>query len=459
MLLRKIATLAGMGAIVALSAGYVLETSALGPNDMENDAGSFALAPLSVGNPAAGLGIATAHPRLPEDGNRPISAARPFHRVVNVGDGDTLAKVLERAGVTRRDAQAAIAAFATQHNPRRIRKGQEITLNFAPHSPQDIEDAATAGAFIGFSLAPNYRQEIRINLDGSKNFTATKIEMRLLRQQVRAEGRIDSSLYIAGKKAKLPADTLAELIRAYSWDVDFQRDIRRGDTFRVMYEQVTNLDGQPVRGDTILYAVLTLSGKQRVIYRYDTDDTLTNYYDANGHSARKALMRTPIDGARLSSSFGRRRHPVLGYTKMHKGVDFAAPRGTPIFAAGDGTVTFAGRNGGYGNYVRIRHNDSYATAYAHMKNIGRGIRVGSRVNQGRVVGYVGSTGRSTGPHLHYEILRRGGQVNPLTVRMPSGRKLAGQELARFKKHRTAIDQRFALLPTARQLADATVTGR
>jgi murein DD-endopeptidase MepM/ murein hydrolase activator NlpD len=196
----------------------------------------------------------------------------------------------------------------------------------------------------------------------------------------------------------------------------------------------------------VLFASLTLSGKKKAIYRFKGDDGHTEYFDEEGRSAQKALMRTPIDGARLSSGFGQRRHPILGYNKMHRGVDFAAPSGTPIYAAGNGTIVYAGRKGGYGNYIRIRHNGNYDTAYAHMTGFARGMRVGRRVNQGQVIGYVGTTGRSTGPHLHYEVLRQGQQVNPMRIRMPSGRTLAGAEMKRFQGLRAALDQRYALLP-------------
>ncbi|MCH7814405.1 MAG: M23 family metallopeptidase, partial [Planctomycetes bacterium] len=176
------------------------------------------------------------------------------------------------------------------------------------------------------------------------------------------------------------------------------------------------------------------------------------YFDAKGRSARKALMRTPIDGARLSSVFGRRRHPILGYNKLHRGVDFAAPRGTPIYAAGNGVIVRAGRNGAYGKYVRIRHNARYATAYAHMSGFARGTRKGKRVTQGQVIGYVGTTGRSTGPHLHYEILAGGVRTNPMKLRMPSGRKLKGAELARFQQTRAGIERRYAELGAAKVVA-------
>jgi murein DD-endopeptidase MepM/ murein hydrolase activator NlpD len=178
-------------------------------------------------------------------------------------------------------------------------------------------------------------------------------------------------------------------------------------------------------------------------------DGAWDYFDDKGQSAKKALMRTPIDGARLSSSFGKRKHPVLGYTKMHKGTDFAAPPGTPIYAAGDGIIEMSGRNGSFGNYIRIRHNSEYSTAYAHMKSIKRGRTKGARVRQGEVIGYVGTTGRSTGPHLHYEMLVNGRQTNPMRVKMPSGIKLKGQELARFEATRDDIQALQASLKTSR----------
>ena len=236
---------------------------------------------------------------------------------------------------------------------------------------------------------------------------------------------------------------LVELIRAYSWDVDFQRDIRSGDTFQVMYERVYDEHGNHVHSGNIRFAQLTLSGKRHPIYRYRSKDGDDDYFDERGQSARKALMRTPIDGARLSSGFGRRRHPILGYNKMHRGVDFAAPRGTSIYAAGNGTIIKAGRNGAYGIYIRIRHNNRYSTAYGHMKGLARSARRGKRVTQGQIIGYVGTTGRSTGPHLHYEILSNGRRTNPMKIKMPSGRKLKGGALAAFQAARASIDTAFS----------------
>ncbi len=270
----------------------------------------------------------------------------------------------------------------------------------------------------------------------------------------RAEGVIESSLYVAGRKAGIPNRVLAELIRAYSWDVDFQRDIRSGDGFEVMYERVFDATGKQVFSGPIAFAALTLSGKRHAIYLHTTADGTRDYFDAKGRSARKALMRTPIDGARLSSGFGRRKHPVLGYNKLHRGVDFAAPKGTPIYAAGNGIIVQAGRNGAYGKYVRIRHTARSATAYEHLSGFARGLAKGKRVTQGQIIGYVGTTGRSTGPHLHYEILAGGVRTNPMKVRMPSGKKLKGAELARFQATRAGIERTYGALQPNRKVARA-----
>ena len=199
---------------------------------------------------------------------------------------------------------------------------------------------------------------------------------------------------------------------------------------------------------------MTLSGDDMSLYRYQLADGRVDYFDAQGRSTRKALMRTPINGARLSSRYGMRRHPILGYSKMHKGLDFAVPRGTPVYAAGDGVVERASRHGAYGKYVRIRHNNDYTTGYAHLSGYAKGLFPGKRVQQGETIGFVGSTGRSTGPHLHYEIFRGGKHVNPLSVRLPTGVRLAGADLARFAGERDRVAAIYAELPSIRELADS-----
>jgi murein DD-endopeptidase MepM/ murein hydrolase activator NlpD len=224
-----------------------------------------------------------------------------------------------------------------------------------------------------------------------------------------------------------------------------------------MFDEYRDEDGQMAKTGNISVAEMVLSGQKIRLYRYKAKDGFVDYYSATGQSVRKALLRTPIDGARISSGFGRRRHPILGYTRMHKGLDFAARRGTPIYAAGDGVVDFAGRNGGYGKYVRIRHTGIYKTAYAHMHRYGKGVRTGRRVRQGQIIGYVGSTGRSTGPHLHYEVHKNGRQVNPRSIKLPSGRTLKGRELTAFKMYRVELDRDYVALTQSQQVAERAPT--
>ena len=212
--------------------------------------------------------------------------------------------------------------------------------------------------------------------------------------------------------------------------------------FDILLEKLHQKNGGFARWGEILYAKLTLSGKPLRLYRYKSKRHGVEYFDERGRSAQKALMKTPINGARLSSGYGRRRHPILGYTKIHRGVDFAAPRGTPIYAAGNGVISYAGRKGAYGNFITIRHNGHYSTAYAHLRNFKRGVRRGRRVTQGQIIGYVGSTGRSTGPHLHYEIHVNGRKTNPLRLKLPSGRNLKGAELRHFAQIFNDIDSRL-----------------
>jgi murein DD-endopeptidase MepM/ murein hydrolase activator NlpD len=233
--------------------------------------------------------------------------------------------------------------------------------------------------------------------------------------------------------------------------VDFQREIQPNDKFEVLYDQYVNGAGELVHAGQIRYAMLELSGKPIRIYHYVPADGKADFFDPRGESVRKALLRTPIDGARLTSRFGMRQHPILGYTAMHRGIDFAAPTGTPIQAAGNGTVEFIGPNGGYGNYVRIKHTNAFSTAYAHLSGFAKGLRKGGRVSQGQAIGYVGSTGSSTGPHLHYEVLSGGTQINPLSIKVASSRKLEGKELERYKAHLREIDALLRAVPPEQRL--------
>jgi murein DD-endopeptidase MepM/ murein hydrolase activator NlpD len=250
-------------------------------------------------------------------------------------------------------------------------------------------------------------------------------------EKIFAKGVIETSLYETMKKQGLSDLIINEVIRIYSFDVDFQRDIYEGDSFEILFSREKNEDGEIVKISDPEYLMLS-SREVPLIYYLYTNDEFSEYFDENGKGMTKSLMKTPINGARLSSSYGMRKHPISGYNKMHKGVDFAAPTGTPIFAAGNGVVEYAGRNGGYGKYVRIRHDSTYKTAYAHLNAYKKGINNGTRVKQGDIIGYVGSTGKSTGPHLHYEIIVNGKQINPANLKLPSGRKLNKNQLEDFK---------------------------
>ena len=445
MLFRGIATITGLIATVVVCSGYVLSTSAAPDRAVSGAKESLALAPLSLGNPIAVPGIKMLSPEATAAQLPPKKPDLVTHSVT-LGGGDTLVEVLLHAGIGGDEAHAAIRAFAKAYSPRKLRQGDELAIAFRPDGIEGADARATPGTFLGFTYNVSPEREVSVRRDEGGDFESRERARPISRHAMRAEGVITSSLYVAGKHKGLDDATLAELIRLFSWDVDFQRDIRKDDEFQVMFNRVTDEDGDVIGSGEVLFASLTLSGKKKAIYRFNGDDGHTEYFDEEGRSAQKALMRTPIDGARLSSGFGRRKHPILGYNKMHRGVDFAAPSGTPIYAAGNGSIVFAGRKGGYGNYIRIRHNGNYDTAYAHMTGFARGMRTGRRVNQGQVIGYVGTTGRSTGPHLHYEVLRQGQQVNPMRIRMPSGRTLAGAELRRFEGLRAALDQRYALLP-------------
>ncbi|MEQ9638465.1 MAG: peptidoglycan DD-metalloendopeptidase family protein [Alphaproteobacteria bacterium] len=369
-----------------------------------------------------------------------------IERTMAVARGDTLMDLLLRAGAQRGDAHNAIQALKQHYDPRRLRPGQEITLVF--------NDAGVEAEpmLANVELAADVDRRVVASRGDDDGFSAQEIARELEARPQRAAGRIDDSLYLAATRALVPDKVVIELIRLYSFDIDFQRDIQPGDDFELYYEGLADETGKIVKQGPIQFARLQVGGKSLPLYRFETADGEVDYYNAKGESVRKALMRTPIDGARLSSRFGMRKHPILGYSRKHTGIDFAAPSGTPIMAAGKGTIEYAGRKGGYGKYIRIRHNGEYKTAYAHMSKFARGVGKGKRVHQGQIIGYVGTTGRSTGPHLHYEVHSGGKQINPLGLKLPTGRTLKGKELAQFQGMRVALDSHIQQQPLATQVA-------
>ena len=274
--------------------------------------------------------------------------------------------------------------------------------------------------------------------DQAENFNQKILITKLNKKIIYQENIILQSLYKSAIDRKIPANTIIELARIYGFQVDFQRDIRKKDRFQIMYEAFIDENKKVIETGNILFANLILSGEDNSLYYFDKEGSI-GHYDKNGKSIKKALMKTPINGARLSSPFGMRKHPIDGFNKMHQGTDFAAPKGTPIMASGSGVIKKAGWCGGGGNCVVIRHNSIYQTIYAHMSKFANGIRKGVRVKQGQTIGFVGSTGKSTGPHLHYEVIINGKKVNSQTLKLPSGKVLKGEERKLFETKKIKLD--------------------
>jgi murein DD-endopeptidase MepM/ murein hydrolase activator NlpD len=380
----------------------------------------------------------------------PAEPEVPLVKVVAVEKGDTLLDILLASGVDRTEAVGAIDALDGVFRPKDLRPGHEITLSFNTLDEHPVADATLQLASL--SLQPSVERDVVVNRGGNGEFIAAEIERPLQLQLAIGAGTIDSSLFEAGKDAAVPVEMMTQVIKAFSYDVDFEREIQPGDRFEVVYERYEDEHGRLARTGNLLYGALVQNGIAKEIYRFEALDGHADVYNARGESVRKDLLRTPLDIVRITSKFGMRKHPILGYSKMHKGVDFAASTGTPIFAAGDGVIARIGKQRGYGNYVQIKHNSKYATAYAHMSRFGKGLRKGRKVRQGDVIGYVGSTGMATGPHLHYEVLVDGAQINPTSVKL-AGRKLQGKDLRHFEALKAEMKK------LRRTLADQTLVAR
>lgn len=390
------------------------------------------------------------------------AAPQKIETTVALKSGETLMELLMNEGADRVDAYHAVAALRSYYNPRKLRAGQEIKLAFLDGTEagdmateNDASDDASGRLLTALSLEPDIERTVKVMRDGDGSYTGNEIKKTFTESYVRAKGTISSSLFLDADRAGVPPRIIVEMIRMFSYSVDFQREIRVGDKFDVYFDRKFDENGVPVMEGNIAYASLTVGGKQHQLWRFKTKDGVWDYFDGKGRSMKKFLMRTPIDGARISSGFGLRRHPVLGYSKMHKGTDFAAPRGTPIYAAGNGVIEIAGWVRGFGKYVRIKHANSYQTAYAHMNGFAKGIKRGVRVHQGQVIGYVGTTGRSTGPHLHYEVHVHGKAVNPLGIKLPTGTQLAGAELKRYQAKRNRVVTQMAAAPVLTTVAQAS----
>ena len=380
----------------------------------------------------------------------------PTDESFKLAKGQSLIDVLTDRGVSQEAAKALVASINPIFPVNMIKPGTtfELTLD------RQIDFYGREVIFpVELSFDPGPKETLTVEADEDGRFAAaiegaragTKSQYAQI-NHFRTQSKVGSSLYGTAKDNKVPDYIIAEFTRVFAYDVDFQRQVKASDTFDVFYGNP--LTGSSSKRKVLHFAQLTLDGKTKTLYRYTTRDGQTDYYDEQGRSAQKSLLKTPVSGARLTSGFGMRRHPLLGYSKMHAGVDFGVPQGTPIRAAGSGVVKIAGRHGAFGIAVEIKHNDRYETLYAHMSKLAAGIRRGTKVNQGQIIGYVGSTGRSTGPHLHYEVHVDDRPVNPTRIKAAGGKQLAGKELMKFNQLKQRVVAMMQQAPSALQVAQA-----
>ena len=340
---------------------------------------------------------------------------------------ENLSSALSRVKFSSKDISFIVNSIYKLKNGKNILSTLPVGMDIHYSIPTNV----TGGALkLNFSK----KRDIFVWQDFENNYLS-KIFLRPTKSEnTLIKGIIKSSLYLSAIKSGVPENTLLEMISLLGFSVDFQREIREGDSFEIMFtKEIDLLKNRLMQTKPITYVSINLSGNKLGFYKYYDEYGIPQYYDKNGNSSKRTIMKTPINGAKLTSRYGNRKHPVLGYTKLHRGLDFAAPTGTPIFAAGDGIIEKAGWNGSYGRYIRIRHTGTYKTAYAHLSRIHKKIKIGSRVSQGKTIGYVGSSGRSTGAHLHYEVLRNNRQVNPMNIKLPAGKNISKEELSTFKK--------------------------
>ena len=363
--------------------------------------------------------------------NHLLNNLEPKFKIVNhkVVQGETFNNILELYFIKDEEIQEIKKQLIDKVNLNKLNTNHKIKFTL-DQSKNIIKDFT-------FQLSNKEKIYLKRNIDDNK-FNKKILVTKLKKNTLYKENSIMQSLYKSATDQKIPANIIIEFARIYGFQVDFQRDIRKKDSFQIMYEVFKDDNGRTIETGEILFANLKLSGMDNSLYFFNKEGS-EGHYDKNGKSVKKALMKTPINGARLSSPFGMRKHPIDGFNKMHKGTDFAAPTGTPIMASGDGVVKKAGWCGGGGNCVVIKHNSTYQTVYAHMSKFAKGIRSGVRVKQAQIIGYVGSTGKSTGPHLHYEVIVNGKKINSQKLKLPSGKILKGEERKKFETVKIKLD--------------------
>ena len=357
----------------------------------------------------------------------------PNKKIIKIVAGDSLQKILLKEKISKEEVNKIYQKTKGIIDLTKIRQGQTITIVFRTKQNKpsisritfQVDELSTAYIYYS-NKTDDY--EVRLN------------QKNLEKVNFLAKGVIVNSLFASAQKIDVDAEVIVEFARIFGFEIDFQRDIRKNDEFQIFYERFEDDEGENFKNGNILFAYLKNSGREIKLYRYKDSKNNIGYFTPDGKSIEKALMKTPINGARLSSGFGFRKHPILGYNKLHQGTDFAARRGTPVMASGSGTIERASWFGAYGKYVRIRHNSTYKTAYAHLSKFGRNIKAGRKVRQGQIIGYVGSTGRSTGPHLHYEVLVNNKRTNSQRLKLPSGKKLSKNEMENFNLEKQRINQ-------------------
>ena len=348
-----------------------------------------------------------------------------------VKEGDNYESIINTIEISKNEKKLVLQTIKNNREIKILRPKQKIYFKI---------DKKRNSSVVKFKIELNKKTEIYFN----KNLLTNKFENTIIKKNldkiiVYKESKITNSLYQTAISLNIKPNIIIDFARLYGFQVDFQRDIWMNDSFQIIYEQFLNDDKEVIDTGDIIFANLNLQNKDLKLYRHEYEKNKIDYFDENGKSMRKSLMKTPINGARLSSSFGKRKHPILGFTKMHTGTDFAAPTGTPILASGDGLIVRAQWCGGGGNCVKIKHNNVYQTVYAHMSKFGRGIKKGVKVKQGQIIGYVGSTGLSTGPHLHYEVIENGRKINSQKLKLPSGKILKGDKRKIFEVNKIKID--------------------
>ncbi len=450
---RKVGMCFGSLAVVAAVSLMALQEKPVLPReatafDLAPESGTPQVAVAEAVEPAEPVqDIAAILPEPASEAGAPDFGPPYVEAAIQLRKGDTVARVLDRLGISATDGAEIVAALARHVRLDRLPIGQALILKL-----QRLE-AAEPTVLVGLSIRPEPQRAFTVERGDDGDYNVEEEVFAVTPRLQRAAGMVDGSVIGSAEAAGVPHGALAEMLRAFSWDVNFQHDIKAGDRFDVLVERGWTSDGMPADEGRVLWAELTTGGgaERYSIYRFKPLDGEEFFFNSEGESVIKSLLRTPLNMSRISSRFGLRQHPVLRFTRLHAGIDFAAPPGTPILAAGAGHVIEAGVFGGYGQWVKIAHEGGLATGYAHMSRIAPGVKRSARVRQGQVIGYVGSTGLSTGPHLHFELHRGGRPIDPLGMARTEQRtRLSGRELQRFKAEMLETDRARETVSAARE---------